>query len=99
MEAGPAISPSHPGPAGHVVALANPMTLHPDAPTPKPARILLGAFILWQLFFLVSFNLLSLLPRVRGYWKDKPSAEVIAPEWLHEKGRLADAERVLTTLN
>jgi hypothetical protein len=74
------------------------MTLHPDAPTPKPARILLGVFILWQLFFLVSFNLLSLLPRVREYWQDKPSAEAIAPEWLHEKGRLADAERVLTTL-
>jgi hypothetical protein len=74
------------------------MTLHPDAPTPKPARILLGVFILWQLFFLVSSNLLSLLPRAREFWQDKPSAEAVAPEWLHEKGRLADAERVLTTL-
>jgi hypothetical protein len=64
----------------------------------KLARILLGLFILWQLFFLVSANLLSLLPRVREFWKDKPKPEAIAPEWLHEKGRIADAERALDRL-
>jgi len=65
----------------------------------KPARILLGLFICWQLFFLVSSNLFSLLPRVRDSWQDKPKAEAIAPEWLHEKGRVADAEGALTRLN
>jgi hypothetical protein len=64
----------------------------------KPARILLGLFICWQLFFLVSSNLLSLLPRVRDSWQDKPKAEAIAPDWLHEKGRVAEAERDLTRL-
>ena len=64
----------------------------------KPARILLGLFILWQLFFLVSSNLLSLLPRVRDSGQDKPKAEAIASEWLHEKGHLADAERAFTRL-
>jgi len=61
----------------------------------KPARILLGLFICWQLFFLLSFNLLSLLQRVREFWQDKPPAEAIAPEWLHEKGRVANAERAV----
>jgi hypothetical protein len=64
--------------------------------TPLPARILLGVFILWQLFFLFSSNLLSLLPRVREFWQDKSSAEAVAPDWLHEKGRVAEVERVLT---
>jgi hypothetical protein len=61
--------------------------------TPKAARILLGVFILWQLVFLVSSNLLSLLPSLREFWQDKRSAEVIAGDWLHEKGRAARAER------
>jgi hypothetical protein len=61
----------------------------------KLARVLLGLFILWQLFFLLSFNLLSLLQRVREFWQDKPSAEAVAPEWLHEKGRVTDVERAV----
>jgi len=61
----------------------------------KLARILLGLFICWQLFFLLSFNLLSLLQRVREFWQDKPSAEAVAPEWLHEKGRVTAAERAV----
>jgi hypothetical protein len=64
--------------------------------TPIAARILLGVFILWQLFFLLSSNLLSFLPKVRDFGQDKPSAEAVAPDWLHEKGRVADAERMLT---
>jgi len=64
----------------------------------KPARILLGFFICWQILFLLSSNLLSFLPRVREFWQDKPRAEAIAPDWLHEKGRVANAERAVMKL-
>jgi hypothetical protein len=67
----------------------------PPSPTPKLARILLGLFILWQLVFLICSNLLSLLPSVRELWRDKSSVEAVAPDWLHDKGRVANTERTL----
>jgi hypothetical protein len=60
-------------------------------------RFFLGLFILWQLFFLVSSNLLSLLPRARECWKDQKLVQTIAPDWSQAKGRVAGAENALMT--
>jgi hypothetical protein len=61
-------------------------------------RFLLGLFILWQLFFLVSSNLLGLLPRARECWQDQKLVQTIAPDWSQAKGRVAGAENALTTI-
>jgi hypothetical protein len=65
-------------------------------PTPMLVRFLLGLFILWQLFFLVFSNLLSLLPRVRDSWQNQKLVQTIAPDWSQAKGRVAGAENALT---
>jgi hypothetical protein len=65
-------------------------------PTPMVARFLLGLFILWQLFFLISCNLLSLLPKARESWQNQKLVQTIAPDWSQAKGRIAGAENAAT---
>jgi hypothetical protein len=74
-------------------------------PSPRTGPILLGLFILGQLFFLVASNLLDFLASLREDAKNDPPAEVIsqavdklAPGWLNEEGHLHDAQRILTAI-
>lgn len=66
-------------------------------PTPLVARVFLGLFIIWQILFLLSSNLLSLAAKARDYWQDQNLVKTIAPEWSQAKGRVADTEHFLST--
>ncbi len=65
-------------------------------PTPMAARAFLGLFILWQLFFLFSSNIISLLPKARENWAKQRIVQNVAPDWGEAKGPVANAERSLT---
>jgi hypothetical protein len=76
----------------------------PASPRHKGARVLLGLFILWQLFFLVVANLIDPLkeelprhlsklpPRI------KEVVEVVAPGLIEKKGQLYDSFEVVTNV-
>jgi hypothetical protein len=65
-------------------------------PTPMAARVFLGAFILWQLFFLLSSNFVSLLPKAREDWAKQRIVQNVAPDWVEAKGPVAKIEQILT---
>jgi hypothetical protein len=97
IKAVPPVAPDHPAippPAVETRAV-------PEAPPPaKPGTVsvLLGLFILWQLFFLLASNFLSMATTVRGdtnYQKALPPdaigvIEQTAPGWLNKEGHLYD---------
>jgi hypothetical protein len=62
------------------------------------ARVFLGAFILWQLFFLFSSNIVSLLPKAREEWANQRVVQIVAPEWGEAKGPAAKIEHSLSTV-
>lgn len=68
-------------------------------PTPLVARFFLGLFIIWQILFLVSSNLLSLTAKAREYWQDQTLVKKIAPEWSQAKGRIAQIENSWSTVD
>jgi hypothetical protein len=77
--------------------------MNPDPPRTGP--IVLGLFILGQIFFLVASNLLGFLANVRDDAKDSPPAEAVAqavetvaPGWMQEAGHLHDAQRIITSV-
>jgi hypothetical protein len=74
---------------------------------PTTAQVLLGLFIVWQLFFLFSANFLSMANYMRENQKRKKFNKVLpgdwkavtnrlAPGWLEEKGHLYEALDLLT---
>ncbi len=67
-------------------------------PTPMACRIILGLFILWQLFFLFSSNLLGFLPKARESPASQPIIQTLAPDWSESKGTVANWERSLSTI-
>jgi hypothetical protein len=74
-------------------------------PRPRTGSIVLGLFILGQLFFLVSANVLGFLDSLReDANNDSPAEdfaqafEVAAPGWLREEGHLNDAQRIVTSI-
>jgi hypothetical protein len=67
--------------------------------TPLVARFFLGLFILWQILFLISSNLLSLVAKAREYWQDQDLVKTIVPEWSQAKGRIAAAEQSWSTID
>lgn len=52
------------------------------------ASALLGLFVVWQAFFLISSNLLRMADDLKSPLKEVPFAEQVAPDWLRDKGRL-----------
>jgi hypothetical protein len=74
------------------------MTEKSSRPTPIMVRFLLGVFIIWQLFFLITSNLLGLLRKFRESWTDQPIVQSIVPDLSKEKGSVADFEQGLAKL-
>jgi hypothetical protein len=62
------------------------------------ARAVLGLFVVWQLLFLLSSNLLSVEDAVRAALQKSPAAQRVAPDLFEGKGRthaaLREVERV-----
>jgi hypothetical protein len=81
----------------------------PSAPPPAAntgARVLLGVFILGQLFFLVSVNFLELFREARTQVRDRAeyqdvatAVEPVGPGWVKEKGQFHDLCGVLEPLS
>jgi hypothetical protein len=74
-------------------------------PQPRTGQIVLGLFILGQLFFLVASNLLGFLATLRDEVKeaapDEESArevEHLAPGWLNEEGHLHETQKLILSL-
>src|SRR5262249_16039370 len=61
-------------------------------------RVLLGLFILWQLFFLVAFNMLQLAQDVRPHLPPEVGAVVerVAPGWTREEGTAHGVTQAVT---
>jgi hypothetical protein len=77
----------------------------PEPPPSRPgnAQILLGAFIVWQLFFLFAANVFRLLTEARDnpehFPQDTvPVVEKVAPGFLKKEGQVHDLVEVITGL-
>ncbi|HZY88938.1 MAG TPA: hypothetical protein VFE78_29200, partial [Gemmataceae bacterium] len=57
------------------------------------ARGVLGLFVVWQLLFLLSSNLLSVEDAVRAALQKSPPAQRVAPDLFDGKGRVHDGLR------
>src|SRR5262245_40763061 len=74
------------------------------------ASVLLGPFILWQLFFLTAYNFIDLFAQGRDELKTRDRADdvsyeeasaltdPIAPGWAKERGQINDLMEVLRTI-
>jgi hypothetical protein len=59
------------------------------------ARGVLGLFVVWQLLFLLSSNLLSVEDAVRAALQKSPPAQRVAPDLFDGKGRVHDGLRAV----
>jgi hypothetical protein len=74
---------------------------HPNSEPPRrptTAQVLLGLFVVGQLFFLFAANLLGLLESARPKLKDRPLVEKLLPGWSEKEGHSYDAFQVVTGL-
>lgn len=75
--------------------------MEPSSPRDSTtAQVLLGLFVVWQLFFLTAANLLKLADSYRDDLKEQPAPllEKLLPGWVEKKGHISDAEEVITGL-
>jgi hypothetical protein len=68
----------------------------PSPPGPTNSQVLLGLFIVWQLFFLVASNFIKLADSARDDLKDNAVVDAVAPGWTEKKGHVHDAEEVVS---
>jgi hypothetical protein len=76
-----------------------------DETRPRAGPILLGLFIVGQLFFLIAANVLGYLSELRDHVNKRSApAEVVqavehlAPGWLNEQGHLYEVQKLLTSV-
>jgi hypothetical protein len=62
------------------------------------ARVGLGLFILWQLFFLPAANFLGMLGHVRPEVREWPAVEKMAPHWARGEGHVYHTLRDVSRL-
>ncbi|MCS6851158.1 MAG: hypothetical protein NZ700_08330 [Gemmataceae bacterium] len=70
----------------------------PDVPDVPTRRVALGLFVIGQLVFLVTANLLRWVDSLRPRLKEKEWVKVIAPDWVAETGHVYDAMHVVSGL-
>ncbi len=65
----------------------------PSRATPLAARVFLGLFIIWQLLFLFSSNILSLLAKAREVWQNQAAVQSNSPASSETKGATEEFEQ------
>jgi hypothetical protein len=65
---------------------------------PTNAQVLLGLFIVWQLFYLLASNSMKLMDEARSQFRDNAVVEAVAPGWAEKTGHIYDAETVLSSV-
>jgi hypothetical protein len=70
----------------------------PSPRGPTNVQVLLGLFIVWQLFYLLASNFMKLMDEARPELKNNAVIEAVAPGWTEKKGHIHDAEEVLSSV-